>query len=276
MSCHHSHTTNITDILDPNLFASHDLWLFLVLFITGLSGSFAHCIGMCGPIALGQMSIRIMEIPNKKLNEWNKIKCAASLPYYFGKAITYSILAIIALKISNTFQQFSFFKYTGVFLMVVVAIFFLKTSLLVFFGFPIYLLDKSIGIKKRILNIKLINFIVGKTKYLYRRLLNLLTRLRLKQTGWQGWLFGLILGMIPCGLVYSSIVLVLSNTDRIWVAAFGMFFFGLGTIPGLFIVSYFGQQILVRWSKTYTVVYSINMLFNAYLLLSYAKKFLYM
>ncbi|AEI89452.1 hypothetical protein midi_01176 [Candidatus Midichloria mitochondrii IricVA] len=57
------------------------------MFVTGIVGSFTHCIGMCGPIAISQMSMRLMNLPKEKMTQKNKVLCAASIPYYIGKKL---------------------------------------------------------------------------------------------------------------------------------------------------------------------------------------------
>jgi sulfite exporter TauE/SafE len=53
-----------------------------------------------------------------------------------------------------------------------------------------------------------------------------------------------------------------------------MFCFGLGTFPALFIVSYFGQHIMLKATKYLNIVFSIFMFANFLLLLNFATKLL--
>jgi sulfite exporter TauE/SafE len=55
----------------------------------------------------------------------------------------------------------------------------------------------------------------------------------LKQGGWRGViLLGALNGLLPCGLVYSALLLA-TSTGGAWQGALGMAFFGLGTFPVL-------------------------------------------
>ena len=255
---HHCHHHN-NPVIDLSFLGISEPGLILTMFVTGLAGSFTHCIGMCGPIAIGQMSIRLMHTPKEKMTQWNKIQCSLALPYYIGKALTYSILALVALELSENFKDSKGFLYVGLFLMIVTGLLFIKAGLSKTFFFME--LDKD-NLLNKVLN-KVNNFISNNTK-----------KLSANPKGIKGWLLGMILGLIPCGLVYASIVTVVSNSDSMWLAGSAMFAFGLGTIPGLFMVAYLGQQILSRWKKPFNILYSITMFFNAYLILSYALRFI--
>jgi sulfite exporter TauE/SafE len=55
----------------------------------------------------------------------------------------------------------------------------------------------------------------------------------LKQGGWRGVvLLGVLNGVLPCGLVYSALLLA-ASTGMVWRGALGMALFGLGTFPAL-------------------------------------------
>jgi sulfite exporter TauE/SafE len=55
----------------------------------------------------------------------------------------------------------------------------------------------------------------------------------LKQGGWGGVaLLGALNGLLPCGLVYSALLLA-ASTGAAWRGALGMALFGLGTFPAL-------------------------------------------
>ncbi len=49
---------------------------------------------------------------------------------------------------------------------------------------------------------------------------------------WQRFAFGMVNGLLPCGLVYAALSIPVSAGSAAWGAA-TMFAFGLGTVPGL-------------------------------------------
>lgn len=242
-NCHH----DIAAPISTALFGIEGFGIILTLFLTGLVGSFTHCIGMCGPFALAQTSMRLMNISPKKLSQKARFDASALLPYYFGKSITYCILLTIAYFISENFKDSQSYRYLALFFLISAAFLFLK------FAF-----NKS--------------FTFIKIPYLEKFFSN---KINLTNTrGLKGILAGMTLGLIPCGLVYGSIVAALSATDNFLISLAAMFIFGIATIPGLFIVSYFGQFILTKYSKLFNIAFSIIMILNALFLLGYALKLL--
>jgi hypothetical protein len=254
--CHHGHApTNDTlsnaDILLNNLGINFDgAGLIVTLFLMGLAASFTHCLSMCGPIAVAQMSLRLMHLPKEKMTEFNKFKCALSLPYYLGKASTYSLLAVIGLKASEALTDIPYIKYITVILLVMTALIFIRAGIKrTFEAFSIGLPFKK----------KLDNFITNK-----------FTSLGLNPFGFKGFLMGMVLGLLPCGIVYASMVTIISSTSNYFIAAIAMFMFGIATTPGLLLVSYVGEQLIYRNKKLFNILFTILMFFNAYLLLYYA------
>jgi sulfite exporter TauE/SafE len=57
--------------------------------------------------------------------------------------------------------------------------------------------------------------------------------------GLNGFYLGLILGFLPCGLIYGAVSITLNFSSPIY-SAIGMFIFGLSTFPALFFTGYFG------------------------------------
>lgn len=237
---------------------SENVGLLITLFITGLAGSFTHCIGMCGPIAMNQMSIRLMHTPSHSLTEKQKILCAASIPYYMGKAITYSVLVTALMLFVDVVKQFYFLHYLGALLLIFAAIFFLGAAFSNSFS-----LLQWIPLSKPIVQV---------LDILQKKLANYTGLLSLNPFGYAGWIMGLILGLLPCGLVYASIATLIANTDSIMIAALGMFMFGIGTIPALFIISYLGEHIIATRKKVFHIFYFVSMIINASLLLKAALK----
>src|SRR3954467_6037849 len=106
-TCHHHHQ----ELIDLGVLSNLDsLALIVTLFLMGLVGSFTHCIGMCGPIAVAQMSLRLINLSDKKVTQKEKLKCAVTVPYYIGKAISYAILGLVVYLFSKQLSEIAFFR----------------------------------------------------------------------------------------------------------------------------------------------------------------------
>jgi len=71
----------------------------------------------------------------------------------------------------------------------------------------------------------------------------------LKQSGWRGvTLLGALNGLLPCGLVYSALLLA-ASTGEAWRGALGMALFGLGTFPALLALDLGASALSVRFRQ---------------------------
>lgn len=252
MVCHHHTQLPAAAILIHDFFSYDAAMLILALFLTGLAGSFTHCIGMCGPIAMGQMSLRLMGLPPTQMQEREKIKCALLLPYYFGKALTYVAFASIAFLLSSyALADFPFVRHIGAALLLAAAALFVNSAMQRSFNF---------------INISRLPILASFNKLIINRI----TNIQYQTHGWHGLLLGTVLGLLPCGLVYASIATILSQTDNLALVAASMFAFALATVPGLFLVAYVGQQFFTRWRNAFKLLYVLMMLVNAWLLMQAA------
>jgi sulfite exporter TauE/SafE len=72
----------------------------------------------------------------------------------------------------------------------------------------------------------------------------------LQQGGWRGVLaLGALNGLLPCGLVYSALLLA-ASTGQAWRGALGMAIFGLGTFPALLALDLGAGALGVRFRQT--------------------------
>lgn len=189
---------------------------FLIFFILGLQSTL-HCVGMCGPLAFAA--------PIQK----RTISAAVfgSLSYNFGRITSYSYLGFLIglLGISkwfiNTAQWLSIL--TGLIMMASIFIGTIET-------WPL---------------IKPISARFGST------LTKLFPKIRKAPGFSQSYLFGLMNGFLPCGMVYLALIYSMSATDYL-SALVGMFFFGIGTLPVMFFMPLIGQQKLLAHLPRYT------------------------
>ena len=66
--------------------------------------------------------------------------------------------------------------------------------------------------------------------------------------GWRGLMIGLLLGFLPCGLLYAAIGAAVASSDPL-IAAMGMAVFTLGTFPTLWVIAYLGATAQRRWGR---------------------------
>jgi sulfite exporter TauE/SafE len=71
----------------------------------------------------------------------------------------------------------------------------------------------------------------------------------MKHGGWRSVaLLGALNGLLPCGLVYSALLLATSS-GKAWHGALGMAFFGLGTFPALLMLDFGAGALSVRFRQ---------------------------
>jgi sulfite exporter TauE/SafE len=182
---------------------------FLIFFILGLQSTL-HCVGMCGPLAFAA--------PIQKRSISTAV--FGSLSYNFGRISSYSYLGFVIglLGIRNWFihtaQWLSIL--TGLIMMVSVFIGSIET-------WPL---------------IRYFSAWVG------RNISQLFPKIRKAPNFSQSYLFGLINGFLPCGMVYIALIYTMGAPDYL-SALIGMFFFGIGTLPVMFFMPLIGQKKLL-------------------------------
>jgi sulfite exporter TauE/SafE len=190
------------------------------LFLTGLLGSLSHCAGMCGPFVLSQVAARLEAVPASRMSEWHRLAGAALLPYHLGRATTYAVLGATAALAAGALGGTA--RWLGAGLLALAAIVMLVLAV------P-----------------RLKGLAAGESQWAASigRLASPLFR---APVGWRGWLLGMILGYIPCGLVYAALAAAAASGDAIAGAA-GMLAFAAGTVPMLVAVGAVGHAAVVHW-----------------------------
>ncbi|MBC8479700.1 MAG: sulfite exporter TauE/SafE family protein [FCB group bacterium] len=191
----------------------------LVVFMLGLTGGFGHCIGMCGGFVLAY-SVKL-EKPTGRLNTLKLL--APHLLYSLGRTITYGFLGGLFGIIGLTFKLFNFQSY-----------------LQIFAGLIMLLLGAELaGWIPKFSNTKLPVF------HPFRKLFStVMDDISLTNC----FVIGLILGFLPCGLVYAAVIRAIA-ADNIPTAILTMMAFGLGTIPALLLVGLGANMITARFRK---------------------------
>jgi sulfite exporter TauE/SafE len=196
--------------------------LYITAFLMGLLGG-VHCLGMCGAVAgilTANLSPEVRQKPGKAVSY--------QFVYNFGRVFTYILMGVIFASFSyilaSQIGMGVFEKFMRIFAAV----------MMIFIGLFIAGFSNKIQIIEK-LGQKLWAKIQPKTqKYLpiknYRH----------------AFVFGLLWGNIPCGLVYAALVLTLTASPI--EGGLIMLFFGLGTMPSMLAVGGFGFA-LTRFIK---------------------------
>ena len=217
--------------------------LFGGLFLAGLVGSAAHCAGMCGPFVLQQAADRAQSVPAARMSEFSRISGALLLPYHLGRLTTYAAIGAGVAALTGSLSRLSWFGWLPALLLALAALLFLAVAL------------DRLG--------------------LFRRLP--VPAVRVPWAGWvshaatpllrgggapRGYLLGLVLGFIPCGLLYGAFAAAAGSADPL-AGGLALLAFGLGTMPALIGVALAGGLAWRRWQAQLSPVLPILMLANA-------------
>lgn len=206
--------------------------LFFAALTLGMMGSF-HCIGMCGPLAFS--------LPLSSTSDFAKF--AGTFLYNAGRIVTYSTLGLLFGLAGQSFSLFGFQQ--GLSIAVGVAI--------LFFVF---------APKKWFAKSSNNNFF---STYSYR-VRSMLGKLFMKRTYRSLFAIGLLNGLLPCGLIYMAIAGAIASADP-FKSAFFMAAFGLGTLPVMWSVSFFGNYIGIGLRQKIRSAYPVLMVLMACLLI---------
>ncbi len=152
-----------------------------------------HCVGMCGPFVMGYSSPR--------QNDWY-----SHILYGLGRSTTYAMLGFLTSSFGQILQNL-----LG-----------LRATLLIMAG--VVMIYLALG-QLRVLPRKLPSI---QQYQWYRKSIG---RLYASNAWYRTYPLGVLLGFIPCGLI--AMALSLAITQPIPLATWGMFVFGLGTMPAM-------------------------------------------
>lgn len=202
--------------------------LITSLALTGLVGSLTHCAGMCGPFVLSQTAARFEAIPVSAMNEWRRLSGALLIPYHLGRATTYAALGALAGAVAGRLAQGAALRLLAAGLLALAALFLL--------GMAVPRLKGLFGGSG------------GGEGWWGRHVGRLAAPLFSAPTGWRGWLLGVALGFIPCGLLYAALAAAAAGGDALG-GALAMAAFAAGTVPVLVLVGTVGHFAVARWRQ---------------------------
>lgn len=165
-----------------------------------------HCVGMCGPIAL------VLPLNNKTLGT----KLLSALLYNIGRTVTYASMGAVFGIIGAGFSLAGFQKWISIFMgaFMIASVVFPKINQMLYQGSGDSKFMNSI--KKQL------------AKYF-------------QQASYKSlFITGLLNGLLPCGMVYMAIAGAIA-VGTLQGSILFMAFFGLGTIPMMFLMSMIGN-----------------------------------
>lgn len=213
--------------MEPNTVA-----LFLAYLVTGLTVSFGHCIGMCGPIVV-----------SFSLSLQGRRPLVPHLLYHCGRILTYTILGALM-------------GATGSFAIVAANIEALQRGAMFFTGGLIVFMGLSMSGWIPHAGLFNLNHSPGGA------IVKVFSKLSRKKSTLVYLPIGMVLGLLPCGPVYTALLAVAragmsapSIHQSIFVGSVLMLAFGIGTIPALFLVAKLAD---VGWLKFRDKIYKLG------------------
>tara|TARA_R110000822_G_scaffold159476_24_gene299532 strand:- start:56637 stop:57362 length:726 start_codon:yes stop_codon:yes gene_type:complete len=187
-----------------------DVMSVTAMLVIGLMGA-GHCAGMCGGIvaALGFAT------------DDNRSRWPILLSYNLGRITSYGVLGALVGLLGYFGQQF---LYIGPWLRAIAGI------LLILMG--MYLAGWW----------RVLAWLEKAGQHLWRRLQPLSNGLFQVRSVRKGFLYGMLWGWLPCGLVYSALAYAATSATPVTGAA-AMMAFGVGTLPAMLAGGLFSSQL---------------------------------
>ena len=229
----------------------NDFTLIFSLITLGFFGGFTHCVGMCGPFVITQTTNRLTRLPLEKFYGLERLKNLALLPYHFGRITTYSLIGFLSSFLAQNIGDLVGFRFLSAFLLLLASAFFFNLAL---------------GGK---LNLSFKSPILQRFAFFPQKIISLLFQ---SPRGFRGYFLGIILGFIPCGLLYGAF-LISAAISNPFLAAIGMCFFGLATFPSLFLTAC-GGSFLQKFSE-FKIIAKVLILMNGIILVLMAIKLIF-
>lgn len=191
-----------------------------VAFILGLVSSL-HCIGMCGPIAMmiPNSGLRITDSKSIRNSESAIRNLYSSLLYNTGRITTYSAYGLVFGLIGRSFVWFGWQQKISITLGVIIILALVLPKII-----------KTQNFYSTFINNAMVKLRAELSKLLFK--------------GNPASLFGigLLNGLLPCGMVYLALAGAVATGNALNGSLF-MALFGLGTLPAMGAISYFGGMV---------------------------------
>ena len=205
--------------------ASMPFGLPAALILAGFAGSLVHCVGMCGPFVLGQVMASVEQPGDRPYGEWHRLTGALLVPYHLGRFTTYTALGAVAGGATAVFASVEMFGWLSAILLVAAAVLLAAQA----FGMALNATSPATNLVARLAG-----------------------PLSASRTMVARYGLGVVLGFLPCGLLYAALAAA-AGTGSIVAGAFAMSCFALGTVPALVTVGWGGLimrrhlRAIARW-----------------------------
>lgn len=190
----------------------------LLVMSLGFLGSFGHCLGMCGPIALAfSLTQRSPTSSSTASSFWHSLRFQLLLN--LGRILSYALVGAGIGWIGSVLLAGGQLAGVGSVLRRTMSL--LTGSLLIWFGL--------VQVSPRLLP-KLPLLHPMATGALHDRLNRVMMQLSLHDRWWTPAWLGLMWGLMPCGFLYAAQIKA-AETGAVWHGSATMLAFGLGTLP---------------------------------------------
>jgi len=202
--------------------------IYVTGLVVGLLGG-VHCLGMCGGVVGGLT----FSLESRIQTSWLRMM-PFQLLYNLGRISSYMIIGAIFGALGSGIGSLATFLPAQQFLQVIAGLFMIALGL--------YLGGWWFGVVK----------IEKIGQSLWVKLAPYAKKMTPVRHYYQAWLYGLIWGWLPCGLVYSMLIMAMTAGSALNGAAL-MLAFGLGTLPNLMLMGvfafYFTRLARMVWVK---------------------------
>ncbi len=226
------------------------------MLMAGLVGSLTHCAGMCGPLVAAQSLERAARRGPSEGEIWRRLAGGALIPYQLGRTTTYVALGAAASLPVTAGSRLLSVTWLPPVLLWAAAAFFLWQGLIKLEAVPAPL-AAILGTRGAATS--------GPTLGLLRPIGAVARHLMKNPVGAQGYVLGLLLGFLPCGLLYGAIAAAAATGDSL-AAAFAMLAFAAGTFPLSWAIGFGSRFATQRFRTKLKVPLGMLMIFNAVLL----------
>jgi sulfite exporter TauE/SafE len=206
--------------------------LYLVFLVTGLTVGLGHCIGMCGPIVV-----------SLSLNVKGNNVLIPHLLYNAGRVITYAILGGLA-------------GILGSFTILTSSLLSLQKGVLIFAGVLVLLMGFAMG---GWISLGRIFGDGASSSSMFSRWFHRRSAARSPMVYLP---LGLLLGLLPCGPVYTALIAAAragmdapTTLQGFFSGVSLMLAFGIGTVPSLLLV---GKLAGLGWIRSRQMIYKIS------------------
>jgi sulfite exporter TauE/SafE len=216
----------------------------LSLFLAGLAGSLVHCVGMCGPFVLTQVMADADRPRPGAYGEWRRLGGAGLAPYHLGRLTTYTALGAVAGAATALFASTTGFAWLSGTMLALAAV---------------------------LMVLQALGLALGATAPLAGVLAHLTAPLSASHGPAARYALGLVLGLLPCGLLYGALAAAAGTASALG-GAMAMAAFALGTVPALIAVGWAGLIVRRRLRGVTRWIATPLLLANAVLLLALASQ----